>query len=395
MSPWIAFLIFAGIASALVLPAMFLGRWAPRRRDHAAAAPAPVVPPAESWDSAAELSRLIDGDPEVSALYGRLGHPPELERSVGRILSELRALIRAEVPDFAAFEAALSAAEGQGAEAGEQDRELLAAVLRARGDREEALRLLNEDPVSRLLPFVEQLPLVRNGEVTWRTPVELTVIRKRPSDPERFERLLEELERLVRSSRLRRRESLRAALLEAISRARRDALRPGAYMPTSVKTLEAAARDWLDRAEDPAARGKREQLDGLLRESLGFRHAPGRPAEAPRAYAQLYAGSPWMHTPSLTSRVLTDLLDAELALLPAGKKESPASPPAVLRRVRDEVASGHFDGDETARRLRQQEEAGVYVHSLVYALLRMSRLPSAPSGDSGSAARFPKPPEVL
>jgi hypothetical protein len=88
-----------------------------------------------------------------------------------------------------------------------------------------------------------------------------------------------------------------------------------------------------------------------------------------------------MQTPWLTSFALANLLDAELSALPDEERRHPSPRAAALRWVRDEVASSHFDGEETIRRLRQQEERELYVHSLVYALLRMSRLPAAQTGD--------------
>jgi hypothetical protein len=51
--------------------------------------------------------------------------------------------------------------------------------------------------------------------------------------------------------------------------------------------------------------------------------------------------------------------------------------------VRDEVISRHYDSDETIRRLHQQEERGLFVHSLIYGLLRMNRLPSPPAEETG------------
>jgi hypothetical protein len=261
-------------------------------------------------------------------------------------------------------------------------------VLAVRADRAAVLAVLDRAPVEEALPFVEQIPLVRGGEVTWRTPVELALLRKRPADPVRFERLLEELERLVRGARLARREKARTELTEAIARVRRDARRDGAYMPTSLQALEPALLDWLLRAEAPATLRKREQLEELLAGLLRARRDLAQAAlierglieavliESVRAQAQLYASSPWVQAPELTGQVLTNLLDAELALLPPASPATLADSAAVLRRVRGEVASGHYDGEETARRLRQQEEHGIYVHSLVYALLRVSRLPS-------------------
>ena len=415
-------LLLAVLAVGLTVAVVLLRGVRPRLRQ--AAPPAPVLPPEplpeaepeppvdpdpeppEPWDEAAELRRLVDGAPELQALYEKIGYPPGVEREAERLTAGLAALVRAEVPDWEAFDAALSDAEAQlasqeGGSAGEryrsEDEELLREVLATRADRDEVLRLLNRDPAGRLLPFVEQLPLVRNGEVVWRTPMELTLIRKRPADAEAFQRQLDELERLVRTVPLRRKPPARETVLAALSRLRRDLARPNAYLPTPVQALAAAADDWLHRAHEPALRRCREELDGLLLGLLRVRHAhetgggrEAEPRETARRLAQLYAGQPWMHTPWLTTCVLTSLLDAELTLLPEGDGEtpgSPAVPAAVIRLVRDEVASRHYDSDETIRRLRQQEDKGVYVHSLVYALLRMNRLPGGGSEEPSSGLR--------
>ena len=45
----------------------------------------------------------------------------------------------------------------------------------------------------------------------------------------------------------------------------------------------------------------------------------------------------------------------------------------LLRDVRDEVASGLYDREEIAHRLRQHEKKGIYVHSLTYALLHIGK----------------------
>lgn len=358
--------------------------------------------PAEGWDEDAALRRQVDETPELRSLYGKLGSLPEVEREAERITGDLKGLIRAEVPDFAAFDAALTEAEAQLAAASEdpdgapvrprfraENETLLRSVLAVRGDHEAVLRLLNEDPVDQLLPLVEQIPMVRNGEVIWRTPMELTLVRKRPARPDRFERLLDELDWLVRSARLRRRPAAREAVLAAIARLRRDAARENAYLPTPMQTLAAEVDVWLHRSLDPVTRRRREELDGLLRGVLRLRQelASGTGGvgmgSTARAQAQLYAGQPWWHTPWLTSAVLANLLGTELAALPEKERGRPSASAQILRLVRDEVVSRHYDSDETIRRLRQQEERGLFVHSLVYALLRMNRLPSTPAEETG------------
>src|SRR5262249_25966909 len=129
---------------------------------------------------------------------------------------------------------------------------LLRAVLAVRADRDAVLRLLNEDPADQLLPFVEQIPMLRNGEVIWRTPMDLALVRKRPVSRDRFERLLDELDWLARSAPLRRKPASRESVLAAIVRLRRDAARETAYLPTPLQTLASEVDGWLHRSLDPA-----------------------------------------------------------------------------------------------------------------------------------------------
>ncbi|HEX7184909.1 MAG TPA: hypothetical protein VF756_23990 [Thermoanaerobaculia bacterium] len=397
-------LVLLALILGLTVTAAVLGRWRPRRRAPSREPLPPLSvtapPAAETRDEEAELRRTVDGSEELLALYARLGDLPQVERECERLLAGLKGLIRAEIPDFAAFEAALAQLEKEQDGFRSENEELLREILAARGDRAAVLRLLNRDPVGQLLPFVEQIPIVRNGEVVWRTPQELALVRKRPVDPKRFEALLDDLDRVVRTSPLRRKPAARDAVLAAIVRVRRDARRENAYMPTPLRALEDEMDVWLHRSQDPAAQRRRKELDDLLLGLLRLRRHARRQGsmedlrETARAQAQLYAGFPWMHTPWLTTCALTNLLDAELALLPEKEKANPATPAGALQRVREEVASRHYDAEETMRRLRQQEERGLYVHSLVYALLRMNRLPESGTG-ARAAAAGPSPPGPL
>jgi hypothetical protein len=380
-----AVLLFLAALVAVLLVG-FLGMFQARRLRPDPATPAlpaaPPAPPEPVVDEVTELHRTVDGSAELRGLYAKLGFPPDVEGDCRRILEGLEGLVRTEIPDFATFRAAVLEAERGLAEDTEgrfltEEAELLREVARAGEDRGEVIRLLDRAPVRRLLPVVERIPQVRNGERVWRTPVELSLLRKRPSDPAAFEKLLDELDRLVRAGRPPRAEPLRADVLEALARVRRDTRRENAYMPTSLKALQAAVEAWLLKAP-PEARRRREELDALLLGMIRVRRGV-ESREAARAQAKRYADSPWMHTPWITAYALTNLLDAELSALPAEERgqspSSQASPrAATLRWVRDEVASSHFDGEETIRRLRQQEERELFVHSLVYALLRMSRV---------------------
>ncbi|HEX6903544.1 MAG TPA: hypothetical protein VF789_27755 [Thermoanaerobaculia bacterium] len=384
------------VAWLLGIAAVALGVWAAMRSRPWIPPPAPrPVPPPASVDEAEDLRRTIDGNAELRSLYAKAGYPPEVERACERLLREIEGLIRTEIPDFTAFRAAVAEAEQRigDAEFPPEDLALLEEVKRAGDDREAVTRILDRDPVRNLLPILERIPMVRSGERIWKTPVELTLLRKRPSDPVRCAKLLDELAAVVRESRLARPEKLRADLLDTLARVRRDVQRENAFMPTSLRALEAAVEAWLKSAP-PEARRRREELDSLLLGMLRVRRGEGADLrEAARAHAKRYADTPWLHTPWLTSYALTNLLDAELAALPESERRQPSERAGVLRWVRDEVASTHFDGEETIRRLRQQEERELFVHSLVYALLRMSRLPDAPAmieNSRGNPGRTPR-----
>ncbi|HSG38472.1 MAG TPA: hypothetical protein VLE27_02445 [Thermoanaerobaculia bacterium] len=381
----------------LAIAAAALGAWAVkmgrRRLPLPAPRPAAPLPPV---DEAEELRRVIEGSAELKILYTKTGHPPDVERDCERLLREIDGLIRTEIPDFPAFRAAVAEAEKRigDTEFPPEDLALLDEVKRAGDDRDAVIRVLDRAPVWRLLPILEQIPMVRGGEKVWKTPVELTLLRKRPADLARCEKLLDELAGLVRDSRLVRPEKLRADLLETLARVGRDVRRENAFMPTSLRALEAAVRAWLSSAP-PEARRRREELDALLLGMLRVRRGDGEDLrEAARAQAKRYADTQWMHTQWLTSYALTNLLDAELAALPEEERRRPSHRAGVLRWVRDEVASSHFDSEETILRLRQQEERELYVHSLVYALLRMSRLPDAPGMIETSRGRPGRTPRI-
>jgi len=377
MSFW-WFLVLAGASVLLALAVYRLRR---ARTAGGPPAPAPEV------DVEREVRDLIDTTPELQALYQKIQCSPALERQLEQLLSELKELIRVEIPDFPAFREALRqirARADDGVAPASQSRylgsnlALLDAVLAAEDDRTGILEILNRNPVEDLLPFVEQIPLHRNGKIVWSTPMELAIMRKRPHDPRRFALVLEEIEKLVRSSKLSRKEQSRSEVLDTVSRARRELQRENAYILTSLKLLDVKLDEWLRHATQPASRRKRVELDLLLRELIRTRHAldeADRSAlkETTQSQARQYLDGTWLHTRWLTTYVLTNLLGSELYGFSNRQRKASASPGNVLELVCEEVSSGNYDSEETTRRLRQMEERGVYVHSLSYALLRLHR----------------------
>lgn len=355
------------------------------------------------WNKERELKQFVDGSNELQSLYERLQFSPEVERRAESLMEALKREIHVEIPDYDAFREALAEVRvhvAGNSENGQRkyvtdDDALLTRVLESEDDPDRVLDILNEDPVDSLLPFVEQIPLYRNGAVTWRTPMEVKVLHKRPVDRARFIEILDDLDRLVRSSKLRRRENAKANALEAISRLRRDLGRENAYLPTSIQLIESKLLTWLRDAHHRSARGQRDELDDLLRRLLEVHHRYGwcvsagaKPDAASanrfrneiQAHAKSYVETRWMHTPLLTSHLLADLLGSELV---AARREKRGPAHVVLRRVWEEVSSGNYDSDETIRRLREVEARGLFVHSLNYALLRLNRL-DHPDGGRGA-----------
>jgi hypothetical protein len=381
------------------MPVRWFGAWRRRRRppedrgDGGADAGAGGLP--GGWVGPRRAEELIAATPALGQLLEALGFSPDLERRWPGMWTEIKGLVRAEIPDFAAFRAALvqvaeqlreaESASGADPMAAAWRRrggdELLAAVVAAGDDEARVLWLLDRDPVDRVLPFVEEIPFLRGGEVTWRLPVEIPILRKRPRDPERFEELLAALEAGVGAAADRGREEARGEVLEALARLRRVLERNNAYLPSALNALQARVEDWLYRSQTAEARARRRWLEDLLDGLAAARHrfAAGRPLasseaaafrDVARLHAGRYADARWMQLPALTTYVLATLLASELSPFATREGSLQDSPEGVLRLVFDEVTAGRYDAEESARRLRALEARGLFVHSLVYALLR-------------------------
>ena len=353
------------------------------------------------------IREIARNTPELRQLFQRLHYSLETEARCDELLLELKELIRVDIPDYQAFQEALrkiearlearpeeagSISEEEDAPFAMRNRRLLKEVLQS-GDSDAVIALLNRNPFEEQLPFVEQIPLHRAGKVIWRSPVELVIMRKRPADRARFQRALEELERVVRTSKIRRAVQAKKEVFETIARTRRDLDRENAYMPTPIKLLEEKTQSWLEPRET-LAKGKREQLERLMvgmlelqersesRAWAGNRVDPqvqsGFKAKA-EELAREYIHANWMHTPWLTTLALRNLLRSELIQLRGGATADSGAPSRVLKLVWDEVASGRYDSEESIRRLRSLETKGLFVHSLNYALLRMNRPEAAPT----------------
>ncbi len=351
------------------------------------------VPEGEPFDPVSAAQNLLTEEEELRALYERLGFSLDLERRAQALMEEIKASILVEIPSFAAFKESVDAilptleaprkddalAEARRSRACDP---LLKAVLAA-SDEGGVLEALGRAPVDEVLPFVEEVPLLRGGAVVWRTPMGLDVLHKRAKDPERLGRRLEELVERIRASALRREPQAKTELLKAAAALHEAVAEGQTYLVTPIKTLERKLAQWYLAPEDSAARERRRRLDELLLELLTVRQqafsspAAGAEEASPEllrdrltALVQGYVSSPALHTPRLSQLLLEPFLAVEASRV-AHRPPSEASN-LLLRCVAKEVRSGRFDRDESVRRLRSLEPAGLFVHSLVYRLLEMA-----------------------
>ena len=366
--------------------------------------PPPLVLIQPGWDADAVLRQLEASSPQIQSLYLELGYSLTDEQRCQEILDAMRQQIRTEIPDLHVFRDTLTRLIAQAEKSGAntppalrqaRQRKLLDPLLRASldvlDDEAALLRVLNRNPVMEALPFVEQIPIYRDGKVSWRTPVELKILRKRPRDPGEIIDLLSELHRRVRSSELRRPPPLQNAVLDAIARVERDLRRPNAYLPTSLRALVGRVEDWLHKVGRNVDPERRQRLDAFLRQLVEVRHCVdcavamelptqrlgelqqrlGPYHRTALELADHYLHAHWLQRPLLGSWLIHNLLSAELATIAMQERLDRSSVGGVLAMICRETRDGHYDGIETMRRLHQLEARGFYVHSLVFALLRL------------------------
>jgi len=344
---------------------------------------------------------------EVQALYENTGHSPRLEQKARQLLRALRGTVTVEIPDYDAFRDAVE--EAREAMARLSDREAVADA-QSQADMEEAEALLNdvwahrddpnsvrqtleEAPIARQLPYVERVPVMRDGRVHWRSPARVSVLRKRPADPEKFRRLLSQFSRLVKTTNLSRPTDLIEDVRTVIGRLRHTGDDADTYVPTLLNRLEEATGRWLDAAPRPKWRARKEQLDACMLDLHRLAAArsfvievetpPRRPTrEAAReryqdivmSRTEEYLDTPWMQCHWLTDQLLAHLLTVEVSKASGTARKR-------LSTVENEVRTRRYDPAESIRRLRQHEETSGFVQSLVFALLRhrQERSPSSVS----------------
>jgi hypothetical protein len=259
------------------------------------------------------------------------------------------------------------------------ERDLLDRIAAAGDDQTRVLELLDRDPVNAQLPYLERLPIVRGGVVSWVAPVDHSVISKRPADLGPFEQRLGECEAMFARPERRHREPLRVEVRDALQRIRGEIRRERAYVPTALQFLDRKVEAFLASGTTPRAPARFERLLELLRRLAALEHtleAGDEPdARLVTGMASDYLAAAWAHVPSLTDRVVSLLLAPPYVSVSVWRRRRRFL--RVLVWLRAEIARGHYDRDEVTHRLQHLEAGGALFSSLVYPLLRST--PFAPT----------------
>jgi hypothetical protein len=375
--------------------------------------------PTRPWDRDKELRNFIENNDELSAIYRKLGYSVHVDQESQRILNQLKSLAgtaivdptpsgfgrllydarnvrfsqlheRAHKIDFdAPRKAGKRGRVSLNKQTKQENPEKLKAFLNRHPNAVRAISLLLLDKLEELFKDAHS-PLNTRGREALLSAV--TEVRMAVRDRER------ERDRMLRFLLAEDEDSRRASLYF------KDPA-------NALNSLDRARDHWCrlvqDFFDDDPAHERKAQLDELLSNSLWVREIRGQDDagwhKQAAEQAKAYINSSWMHTPWLTARFLTDLLDVELAPLNreaksvgefdlmlmsiiwrvpplsyywrfkvARERGRLARLARLLEQVRDEVDSGNYDAQEIAERLRRYEGEEMYVHSLVYALLRLN-----------------------
>jgi hypothetical protein len=321
---------------------------------------------------------LIGKTTELRELLESLGFDSNRETAVSRLMSELKSSVRAGIADYSAFRLALAGAEIRRRSMPDRPEDksfALLDLLRDAPNETEALAILNADPIHCQVPFIEQLPVPKNGELTWLSPVDHTLIRRRPGDPQRFREAVAELEGLFSTPHRARLEPPRLAVLDAIVRLRRELERDRSYLPTPILFLETKLEEYRTKSLKRGAADAIEAVVATVETLAELRNTVDLSADGNELSLRLselaasYLAPPRIQIPWLTNSILNLFLQPALT---RGTGQVVKKTDAVtMDLIRREIQSGFYDPDETVRRLRQMEAQGFRVISLVYPLLRL------------------------
>jgi hypothetical protein len=314
---------------------------------------------------------LISRTPDLRELLTSLGYSQPQRTAAAELIGQLNSSIRAEVVDFARLQAAVLVAMAKRQDLPERVSAFLRKLAEA-GSEEAVTALLNADPVHDQVPYVEQLPVLRNGVVTWQSPVHHSLIRKRPVDPQKFRDTLAGLETLFSTPHPARSEAARGAVLEGIAKVRQDLDRERSYLPTALQALEAKLADYEAGSLKTSAAESIQALLSIIEAVVKLRNDVGEMGAGeirPISHqAARYLTASQIQTQSLTGYLLMLLLDRRLVSLTRRVSRSNAK---TMDLIRNEIADGGYDGEETARRLRRLDGEGFHIPSIAFPLLQL------------------------
>ncbi len=348
------------------------------------------------WDGDEELRKLIGNNDELSAIYRKLGYSVYVDQESHRILNQLKSLIGIEIVD--------PTPSGFGR-----------LLYDARNVRFSQLRESEQRDFLAPTKAGKRARVCQNKQAKLENPEKLKAFFNRHPHAVRAISLLllDELDKLFTKARSPLSAGDRESLLSAVSRVRDDIKDGRGDSASALQAFERTREECLGRrrfgrgCHEDTTHERKAQLDELLSNSLWVREIRGQDDsnwhKDAAKQAKTYLDSTWMHTQWLTARFLTDLLDVELAPLireaksvgefnlmlmsiiwrvpplsyywrfkVARERARLARLAQLLGQVRDEADSGNYDAQEIAGRLRRYETEGLYVHSLVYALLRLT-----------------------
>ena len=348
------------------------------------------------WDGDEELRKLIGNNDELSAIYRKLGYSVYVDQESQRILNQLKSLIGIEIVD--------PTPSGFGR-----------LLYDARNVRLSQLRESEQRDFLASQKAGKRARVCQNKQAKQANPEKLKAFFNHHPHAVRAISLLllDELDILFTKAHSPLRAGDRESLLSAVSRVRDDVKDGRGNSASALQSFEWTREECLGRrrfgrgCHGDTTHERKAQLDELPSNSLWVHEIRGQDDsnwhKDAAKQAKTYLDSTWMHTPWLTARFLTDLLDVELAPLNreaksvgefdlmlmsiiwrvpplsyywrfkvARERARLARLARLLGQVRDEVDSGNYDAQEIAGRLRRYESEGLYVHSLVYALLRLT-----------------------
>ena len=308
-----------------------------------------------------EIDLALANEPDLARLAKQLGYDPALTRTCRSLLHELKQSIEVTIPDFARFQEALRLV-GEGSELLVAPGGLsLLKELRSSRTVVEATAILQQDPLRSLIPGIEVL---RVGS-TWRSPVAVSVLRKRPAAEGVFREKLAELQRLLVAARAPQRAHALAEVSDAATRLMRDLDRDDGYLPPALVHLELRVEKFLTSGVSKSAAQRYDELRAFAGNLLSLERVSNRVRvlEVAAAYRELE----WLHCRYFVARIANHLLRyASTAGVRFWRRRQ-----AVLRleHISGEILEGLYDRSEVIRRLRELETLGCYFSTHVYGVL--------------------------